>query len=339
MLQYINGSVGQLSHFRALQVRWAHCYSPITKRNRIPFVNFETGVPDRLRKVPQPTVTAPYTAAKQEKLLQVLGPKANKLFHGRVIKQLSVRKVQFGGRNMYGQMTIRHRGGGTKQRLRLIDFKRARKDISAVVLRLEHSPCRTAHIALIQYSDGVLSYIISPMGLKAGDRVIASDNAPITAGNCLPLSAIPIGSIIHCLEEKPGAGGVFMRAAGTYGTMLSKDGSFATIRLNSTEVRLFPLECWASIGQVSHREHWTIARGKAGVSRWLGERPQVKGTKMDPDAHPHGGGSSAKRVKRHPCTYWGQLTKGYKTRSNRPRPLVTQPQLMGKLKKRFGITR
>jgi ribosomal protein L2 len=221
----------------------------------------------------------------------------------------------------------------------LIDFKRGRKDIPATVLRLEHAPCRTAHIALIQYVDGVLSYIVAPMSLRPGDRVVASEHAPIVAGNCLPLSSIPTGSIVHSLELKSGHGGTFMRAAGTYGTILEKDDKFATIKLNSTEVRLFPLDCWATIGQVSFREHWTIPRGKAGVSRWLGERPQVKGTKMDPDTHPHGGGTSAKRVKRHPCTYWGQLVKGFKTRSNRPRPFVVQPTLMNKLKKRLGITR
>jgi large subunit ribosomal protein L2 len=317
---------------------FAHCYSPIIKRNRVPFVNFETGAP--VEKYATPNVSSsPYSLAKQDRIIETMKSRPQGLYHGRVIKQLSVPLIQFGGRNMNGTVTIRRRGGGTKQRLRLIDFKRGRKDIPATVLRIEHAPDRTAHLALIQYIDGVLSYIIAPMTLRPGDQVIASENAPITAGNCLPLRNIPVGTVIHALEERPGAGGVFMRAAGTYGTIISKDEDWATIRLNSTEIRLFGLECWASIGQVSHREHWSIPRGKAGVSRWLGERPQVKGTKMDPDTHPHGGGSSARRVKRPPVTYWGQLTKGFKTRSTRPQPMVLQRQLMGKLKKRFGISR
>ena len=322
-----------------IQRRWAHCYSGLIKRNRVPFVNFETGAPARIRQLHEPSVVSPYTAAKQEKIINSLKDSPHSLFHGRVIRQLSVPKMQFAGRNMYGQVTVRHRGGGTRERLRLMDFKRGRKDIPATVLRIEHAPCRTAHIALIQYVDGVMSYIIAPMALRAGDQVIASEKAPIVAGNCLPLANIPVGSIVHAVEEKPGHGGKLMRAAGTYGTVLSKDDKFATIKLNSTEIKLVALNCWASIGQVSFREHWTLPRGKAGVSRWLGERPQVKGTKMDPDTHPHGGGTSAKRVKRHPCTYWGQLVKGYKTRSKRPRPLVVQPTLMKKLKKRLDITR
>jgi large subunit ribosomal protein L2 len=322
-----------------LQRRFAHCYSPIIKRNRVPFVNFETGAPTERWRPKQQTLAAPFTPQKQERILTSVAGRPERLFHGRVIHQLSTRKIQFGGRNMYGQMTVRRRGGGTRQRLRLIDFKRGRKDVPATVLRLEHAPCRTAHVALIQYVDGVLSYVIAPMALRPGDVVIASETAAISPGNALPLRQVPVGTIVHCVEERPGAGGVFMRAAGTYGTVLSKDEVYATIRLNSTEIRLFDLDCWATIGQVSNRTHWTIARGKAGVSRWLGERPQVKGTKMDPDTHPHGGGTSAKRVKRPPVTYWGQLTKGFKTRSNRPQKLVMQRQLMGKLKKRFSVSR
>ena len=319
--------------------RWAHCYSPIVKRNRVPFAHFETGAPTERWRPVQQSLAAPFTAQKQERILAAMAGRPTRLFHGRVVQELSVRKKQFGGRNMYGQMTIRRRGGGTRQRLRLVDFKRGRKDIPASVLRIEHAPDRTANLALIQYADGVLSYVLAPMGLQPGDAVIASDTAAISPGNCLPLQCVPVGTIVHNVEEKPGAGGSFMRAAGTYGTVLSKDAQFATIRLNSTEIRLFPLEWWASIGQVSNRQHWTIARGKAGVSRWLGERPQVKGTKMDPDTHPHGGGTSARRVKRPPVTYWGQLTKGFKTRSNRPQPMIVQRQLMGKLKKRFSISR
>jgi len=319
-----------------LGCRWSGCYSRIIKRNRVPFVDFETGFP----KTPQPsqTVVGAFTLAKQQKLERLLEATPQKTFRGRVIPKLSVWKVKHSGRNNEGRICTRHRGGGTRQRLRLVDFKRGRKDIPATVLRVEYSPDRSSHVALIQYEDGVLSYILAPLTLRPGDTVVASETANIVPGNCLPLRSIPTGSIIHNLELRAGAGGQFIRAAGAYATVVTKDRQYATIKLRSTEIRKFPLECWATIGQLGNVERIMRSKGKAGVNRWLGWRPSVRGNAMNPSQHPHGGGTHAKHTKRPPVSPWGILRTGYKTRSPRkPLGLIMRRPLPGKIQKKYGI--
>jgi len=316
--------------------RWAGCYSRIIKRNRVPFVDFETGFPKP--ETPPQTVVGAFTLAKQQKLERLLEATPQKTFKGRVIPALSCWKVKHSGRNNTGRITTRHRGGGTRQRLRFVDFKRGRKDIPATVLRIEYSPDRTSHVALIQYEDGVLSYILAPLTLRPGDQVIASETANLVPGNSLPLRSIPIGSIVHNIELRPGAGGQFIRAAGTYATVITKDNEYATIKLRSTEIRKFPLDCWATIGQLGNLERYMRFKGKAGVNRWLGFRPSVRGNAMNPSDHPHGGGTSAKHTKRPPVSPWGILQKGFKTRSPRkPLGLIVRRNLPGKMQKKYGI--
>eukprot|EP00929_Paragymnodinium_shiwhaense_P008184 TRINITY_DN112128_c0_g1_i1.p1 TRINITY_DN112128_c0_g1~~TRINITY_DN112128_c0_g1_i1.p1 ORF type:complete len:375 (+),score=63.48 TRINITY_DN112128_c0_g1_i1:151-1275(+) len=317
--------------------RWSGCYSPIVKRNRVPFIDFETGFPKT--PMPRQTVLGAFTLAKQQKLERLLEATPQETFKGRVVSKLSVYKIKHSGRNNWGVVTTRHRGGGTRQRLRFVDFKRGRKDIPATVLRIEHSPDRSSYVALIQYEDGVLSYILAPLTLRPGDSVIASENANIVPGNCLPLKTIPVGSIIHNVELRPGAGGQMIRAAGTFATVIQKDSEYATIRLRSSEIRKFPLECWASIGQLSNLQRAMRVKGKAGVNRWLGWRPSNRGNSMNPWDHPHGGGTSAKHTKRPPVSPWGQLCKsGYKTRSpHKPYGLIVRPKLNRKKQKQFGI--
>jgi ribosomal protein L2 len=321
-----------------LPQRSAGSYSQIIKRNRVPFVDFETGFPKAHPSAQ--TVQGAFNLAKQQKLERLLEATPQNTFRGRVIPRLSTWKVKHGGRNQGGRITTRHRGGGTRQRLRFVDFKRGRKDIPATVLRIEYSPDRTAHVALIQYEDGVLSYILAPLTIRPGDQVIASENANIVPGNCLPLRSIPIGSIVHNIELRPGAGGQFIRAAGTYATVITKDKEFSTIKLRSTEIRKFPLDCWATIGQLSHLERFMRVKGKAGVNRWLGWRPSVRGNAMNPSDHPHGGGTSANHTKRPPVSPWGILRTGYKTRSPlKPLGLIVRRQLPGKIQKKFGVAR
>jgi len=201
--------------------RFAGCYSPIIKRNRVPFVDFETGFPKQPPAAP--SVLGAFTLAKQKKLEHLLEGSPQDTFKGRVIPRLSTHRIKHSGRNNVGRICTRHRGGGMRQRLRFVDFKRGRKDVPATVLRIEYSPDRTTHVALIQYEDGVLSYILAPLTIRPGDQVVASETANIIPGNCLPLRSIPTGSIIHNLEIRPGAGGQFIRAAGTYATVISKD--------------------------------------------------------------------------------------------------------------------
>lgn len=316
--------------------RWAGCYSRIIKRNRVPFIDFETGFPKA--EPPPQTVQRAFTLAKQTKLQRLLEATPQVTFKGRVIPRLSVWKVKHGGRNDGGRVCTRHRGGGTRQRLRFVDFKRGRKDIPATVLRIEHSPDRTVHVALIQYEDGVLSYILAPLTLRPGDTVIASETANLIPGNCLPLRSIPTGSIIHNVELRPGAGGQFIRAAGTFATVIAKDKEYSTLKLRSTEIRKFPLDCWATIGQLGNLERFTRFKGKAGVNRWLGKRPSVRGNAMNPSDHPHGGGTSAKHTKRPPVTPWGIPCIGYKTRSpKKPLGLIVRRTLPGKIRKRFRL--
>jgi len=219
-----------------------------------------------------------------------------------------------GGRNSRGRITSRRRGGGHKRSYRRIDFKRNKIDVPAVVNSIEYDPNRSARIALLHYVDGEKRYILSPNGLKVGDRVSAGSQAPIRPGNALPLENIPLGSSVHNVELQPGKGGQVGRSAGTEIQVMAKDGRFATLQLPSGERRLVPLACYATIGQVGNLEHENVVIGKAGRSRWKGRRPKVRGVAMNPVDHPHGGGEGRASGGGHPVTPWGQPTKGYKTR-------------------------
>jgi len=219
-----------------------------------------------------------------------------------------------GGRNNHGHVTSRHRGTGHKRRLRLIDFSRRKTGVEAVVKTIEYDPNRSARIALIEYQDGEKSYILSPDGLKVGDRVMSGENAEIKVGNHLPLKSIPPGTPVHNIELKPGQGGIMVRSAGGIAQILSKENEFAHIKLPSGEVRMVRLECSATVGQVSNIDHENVSYGKAGRMRWLGVRPQSRGVAMNPVDHPLGGGEGKSSGGRHPCSPWGRITKGLKTR-------------------------
>jgi large subunit ribosomal protein L2 len=223
-----------------------------------------------------------------------------------------------GGRNNYGRITSRHRGGGHKRRYRRIDFKRNKRDIAATVTSIEYDPNRSARIALLKYADGEKRYILWPSGLKVGDSVVAGENAPFNVGNALPLRAIPLGTLVHNVELSLGKGGQMVRSAGSYAQVMAKEGDRATLRLPSGEVRMVHLNCYATIGEVGNAEHENVVSGKAGRSRWLGRRPKVRGVAMNPIDHPHGGGEGRTSGGRHPCTPWGKPTKGYKTRTRKP---------------------
>lgn len=239
------------------------------------------------------------------------------LWKGKPVKRLTAGKTATGARNNHGRITSRFRGGGHKRTYRLVDFKRRRFDIEAVVERLEYDPNRTAFIALIRYRDGVLSYILAPQRLAAGDSVIAAARADIKPGNAMPLAAIPVGTIVHNIEMKPGAGGKIARAGGTYAQLVGKDAGYAQLKLGSGELRMVRAECMASIGAVSNPDNSNQHIGKAGRSRWLGRRPHNRGVTMNPVDHPLGGGEGRSSGGRHPTTPWGKPTKGYKTRVNK----------------------
>jgi large subunit ribosomal protein L2 len=239
------------------------------------------------------------------------------LWKGKPVKALTVGKKKSGGRNNHGHITSHHMGGGHKQRLRLIDFKRRKVDMPATVERLEYDPNRSAFIALIKYADGELSYILAPQRLKAGDQVVAGERVDIKPGNTMPLANMPVGTIVHNVEMKKGRGGQLARAAGTYAQLVGKDAGYAQIKLNSGELRIVPAECVATVGAVSNPDNQNIVIGKAGRSRWLGKRPVVRGVAMNPVDHPHGGGEGRTSGGRHPVTPWGKPTKGKKTRRNK----------------------
>jgi large subunit ribosomal protein L2 len=222
-----------------------------------------------------------------------------------------------GGRNTYGRMTIRHVGGGHKRRYRIIDFKRDKRSLPGKVAAIEYDPNRSARIALLHYGDGEKRYIIAPAGLSVGETVIASESADIKPGNALPLRNIPSGTDIHNVELRPGKGGQIIRSAGSSGQLLGKEEKYARIRLPSGEIRLVPLDCYATVGQIGNTDHESISVGKAGRSRWLGRRPRVRGVAMNPVDHPMGGGEGKSSGGRHPCTPWGVPTKGFKTRRNK----------------------
>ena len=221
------------------------------------------------------------------------------------------------GRNNQGRITVRFRGGGHKRRYRLIDFKRNRIGIPAKVDSIQYDPNRSARIALLKYVDGVKTYILAPDGLKAGDVVVSSRNADIQPGNAMPLRHIPTGTLIHAIELKIGKGAQLVRSAGTSAQLMAKEGAYAQIRLPSGEVRKIHLNCRATIGQVSNPQHARVSHGKAGRTRWLGRRPHNRGVTMNPVDHPMGGGEGRTSGGRHPCSPWGQLAKGKKTRRNK----------------------
>jgi len=233
-------------------------------------------------------------------------------------RKLLLARGSSGGRNSEGRMTSRHRGGGHKRMIRLVDFKRNRRDVSAQVVALEYDPNRSARLALLQYPDGEKRYILAPRELKVGTQVAAGPSAEVTPGNALPLEAIPLGAFIHNIELEPGRGGQMVRSAGSSAQLLAKEGKFATLRLPSGEMRKVRVECYATIGQVGNEDHDAISLGKAGRSRWLGRRPHTRGLAMNPHDHPHGGGEGKSgQGNPHPVSPWGQLAKGFKTRKKR----------------------
>jgi large subunit ribosomal protein L2 len=241
----------------------------------------------------------------------------SELWKGKPVKALTVGKSHSGGRNNHGHTSVRFRGGGHKQSYRNVDFKRRKFDVPATVERLEYDPNRSAFIALVKYQDGELSYIIAPQRLKAGDQVIAGARVDIKPGNAMPMAAIPVGTIIHNIEMKPGAGGKIARAAGTYAQLVGKDSGYAQIKLMSGELRVVRAECMASVGAVSNPDNMNQKIGKAGRTRWLGRRPHNRGVVMNPVDHPLGGGEGRSSGGRHPVSPWGQPAKGYKTRGNK----------------------
>jgi large subunit ribosomal protein L2 len=254
------------------------------------------------------------TSAGRRHLVKVVHSDLHK---GAPFAPLLEKKSKTGGRNNNGRITTRHIGGGHKQHYRMVDFKRNKDGIPAVVERLEYDPNRSANIALICYTDGERRYIIAPKGLKAGDPVLSGIDAPIKAGSTMPLRNIPVGSVIHCIEMKPGKGAQIARSAGTSAQLVAREGTYVTLRLRSGEMRKILADCRATLGEVSNSEHSLRQLGKAGASRWRGVRPTVRGVVMNPVDHPHGGGEGRTSGGRHPVTPWGVPTKGYKTRSNK----------------------
>jgi large subunit ribosomal protein L2 len=232
-------------------------------------------------------------------------------------KPLLEKKDRISGRNNLGQITIWHRGGGHKRHYRIIDFKRDKVGIPAMVATVEYDPNRSAFIALVNYADGEKRYILYPLGLKVGDKIVAGPDADIVVGNALPLKNIPTGTMIHNIEMKVGKGGQMVRSAGGAAQLLAKEGEYAQVRLPSGEVRKVHVDCMASIGQVGNLDHENITIGKAGRKRWMGIRPTNRGVVMNPVDHPHGGGEGKTSGGRHPVTPWGQPTRGYKTRRNK----------------------
>jgi len=242
----------------------------------------------------------------------------NKELHkGKPYAPLLDTKSKSGGRNNNGRITVRHIGGGHKQHYRIVDFKRNKDGIPAKVERLEYDPNRSANIALVLYADGERRYILAPKGLTAGDTIQSGVDAPIKAGNTMPLRNVPLGSVIHAIELKPGKGAQIARAAGTYAQLVAKDGAHVTLRLRSGEMRKIESDCRATLGEIGNSEHMLRSLGKAGASRWRGVRPTVRGVAMNPVDHPHGGGEGKTSGGRHPVSPWGVPTKGYKTRSNK----------------------
>jgi len=254
------------------------------------------------------------TSAGRRHLVKVVNDELHK---GKPYAPLLEKQSRSGGRNNNGRITTRHVGGGHRQHYRLIDFKRTKDGVPAIVERLEYDPNRSAHIALLKYLDGERRYIIAPKGVSAGDRLESGVNAAIKKGNALPLRNIPLGSTVHCIELKPGKGAQIARSAGTSAQLVAREGNYATLRLRSGEMRKVLAECRATLGEVSNSEHSLRQLGKAGAKRWRGVRPTVRGVAMNPVDHPHGGGEGRTSGGRHPVTPWGIPTKGHKTRKNK----------------------
>ena len=242
----------------------------------------------------------------------------SELWKGKPVKPLTEGLNSKGGRNNLGRITVRRRGGGHKRRYRKVDFKRRKNDLVGTVERLEYDPNRSAFIALINYSDGENSYILAPQRLDVGDKIVSGERVDIKPGNAMPLENIPVGTIVHNVEMKPGGGGQIARAAGTYVQLVGKDGGFAQLRLGSGELRMVPARCIATVGSVSNADNKNTNMGKAGRNRWLGKRPSVRGVAMNPVDHPHGGGEGRSSGGRHPVTPWGVPTKGKRTRGKKP---------------------
>ena len=270
-------------------------------------------ISEAVRKIMAIVKTNP-TSAGRRFVVKVQTPGLHK---GAPHEPLLEAKSRSGGRNNNGRITVRHHGGGHKQRYRVVDFKRSKIGVVAVVERIEYDPNRSAHLALLKYADGERTYVIAPKGIKAGDQVQASEDAPISPGNCLPLRNIPVGTQVHCVEMRPGKGAQIARAAGSSVQLIAREGAHATLRLRSGEMRRVHSECRAVIGEVGNGEHGLRKLGKAGASRWRGVRPTVRGVVMNPVDHPHGGGEGRTSGGRHPVTPWGVPTKGYKTRKNK----------------------
>ncbi|ROR34827.1 50S ribosomal protein L2 [Inmirania thermothiophila] len=261
-----------------------------------------------------PLVKAKPTSPGRRHVVRVVTPGLHK---GAPYEPLVEKKTKTGGRNNAGRITVRHRGGGHKQRYRIIDFRRNKDGIPARVERLEYDPNRSAHIALVLYADGERRYIIAPQGVKPGDEIRSGRDAPIKPGNCLPLRNIPVGTTVHCVELQPGKGAQLARAAGAAVQLVAREGSYATLRLRSGEMRKVHVDCRATIGVVSNPEHNLEKLGKAGAKRWRGIRPTVRGVAMNPVDHPHGGGEGRTSGGRHPVSPWGVPTKGHRTRRNK----------------------
>ncbi len=244
-------------------------------------------------------------------------------------KSLTTPLKKSGGRNVYGRITTRHRGGGAKRKYRIIDFKRDKDNIPAKVAAIEYDPNRSARIALLNYADGEKRYILAPAKLSVGDTVMSGTEVDIRPGNCLPLANIPLGTYVHNIELQRGKGGQLVRSAGAYAQLMAKEGKYATLKMPSGEVRMVLIDCKATIGQVGNVDHANISLGKAGRTRYLGRRPHVRGVAMNPIDHPMGGGEGRSSGGRHPCTPWGKPTKGYKTRDKKKpsdRLIVTKRQ-------------
>ena len=239
------------------------------------------------------------------------------LWGGKPVKSLTEGKSKTGGRNNSGRITARRIGGGHKQRYRIVDFKRRKFGVSAKVERLEYDPNRSAFLALLRYSDDQTAYVLAPQRLSVGDTVISGERVDVKPGNAMPMRNIPVGTIIHNIEMKPGRGGQIARAAGAYAQLVGKDAGYALLRLSSGEQRMVRAECLATVGAVSNPDNKNIKLGKAGRRRWLGKRPSVRGVAMNPIDHPHGGGEGRTSGGRHPVTPWGKPTKGKRTRSNK----------------------
>ena len=261
-----------------------------------------------------PIVKAKPTSPGRRFVVKAITPDLHK---GRPHAPLLEKQARHGGRNNMGRITTRHQGGGHKQHYRLIDFKRNKDNIPAKVERLEYDPNRSAHIALLLYADGERRYIIAPREVKAGAVLMSGSAAPIKAGNALPLRSIPVGGQVHCIELRPGKGAQLARSAGASAQLIAREGSYATLRMRSGEIRKVHVDCKATIGSVGNEEHNLQALGKAGAKRWRGIRPTVRGVAMNPVDHPHGGGEGRTSGGRHPVSPWGTPTKGYKTRSNK----------------------